>query len=42
MISQILQICVTVITVSFTAVIAVGSLCIVSGLIMMLLGKDHD
>jgi len=42
MVAQILETCVVILMVSFTSVVAVGSLCLVSGMIMVLLGKDVD
>lgn len=39
---QILEVCAIIIAVSFTSVIAVGSICFVSGMIMVLMGKDKD
>jgi len=40
--SQILEVCVLVISISFTSVVAMGSLCMVYGLLMVLFGKDVD
>jgi hypothetical protein len=42
MTSGILEICATIIAVSITSVFAFGSLAIVCGIVMMLLGKDSD
>jgi hypothetical protein len=37
-----MQICATVLAVSFTAVVAVGSFAIICGIISVLIGKDVD
>jgi hypothetical protein len=39
---DIIQACAVVVMVSFTSVIAVGSLCFVCGMIAILFGKDVD
>jgi hypothetical protein len=42
MTTQILETCIVVLMVSFTSIVAVGSTCLVSGMIMVLLGKDKE
>lgn len=42
MTNDILQICAVVLAVSITSVIAAGSVAIVAGIFMVLLGRDHD
>lgn len=42
MISEILQVCTAILVISFTSVIATGSLCLVCGMLMVLFGKDVD
>ena len=39
---DIIQICATVLIVSFTTVFSVGCFCLTCGMIMVLLGKDKD
>ena len=40
--TDVMQICATVLAVSFTAVIAVGSFAAICGIISILIGKDSD
>lgn len=42
MTSDVIQICTMVLSISFTALIAVGSFAIICGIITVLLGKDID
>jgi hypothetical protein len=40
--SGILEVCTTLVCISFTAVVVVGSILLVFGMIMVMLGRDHD
>lgn len=42
MMSEILQICTVILSISFTSFVATGSLCLVCGMLMVLFGKDVD
>lgn len=42
MTTDIIQICAVIIAVSITSVIAVGSLALVAGIVMVMLGRDCD